>query len=189
MAERKRGLTADERLAALKRDQARVRRERLQRELAGPVWRRVRQVFPAFFHREGTLTARLLRSDRAAVIEALRPDAVFALDTAMRLAHGHGFLSGSDIFVYLTEPTPLDRLAAAGCIGAEPYPDTVVSRPWAGPARLLACVVDELPPWRLTEGGHRVVSEARLRRELIGEVGARADLFALLERAQGAGEG
>lgn len=184
MVERRKGLSADERLAALKRDRARVRRERLQRELAGPRWRRMMQVIPAFFLREGEVTARLLRVDRQAVLDALRPDAVFAMDTAMRLALDRGFLVGDDVQVYLRDRAVLDRLAEAGLIDAASHPDTVVSRPWGGPARLLACVVTELPPWREIEGGYRVVSEDRLRSELIGEVGARADLFSLLENGR-----
>jgi hypothetical protein len=71
-----------------------------------------------------------------------------------------------------------------GLISAEPYPDLTLVRPWAGPARLLASIVEELPPWRTTKGGHRVVTAERLGRELIGAVGARADLFALYEKAE-----
>jgi hypothetical protein len=50
----------------------------------------------------------------------LRFDAVFALDTAMRLAHGFGFLAVREIQVYLTRPEPLARLAKEGLIAPHP---------------------------------------------------------------------
>jgi hypothetical protein len=191
MPERRRGLTAEERLAERRRDLARLRRERLARELAGPLWRRMASIIPVLFQREGAVTARRLRAEPQAVIDALREDAIFALDTAMRLAHGSGFLSAGDVQAYLLRGDPLGlrgdplgRLAAAGLIDPALHPDTVLVRPWPGPARLVVCVVDEPPPAREVQGGYRVVTGERLRRELIGAVGARADLFALLERAE-----
>jgi REP element-mobilizing transposase RayT len=119
------------------------------------------------------------------IFEALKSDAVFAVDTAMRLAHGVGFLASLDIQAYLSEDEPLDRLAAAGLISAEPHFDTTLVRPWPGPPRLLACRVDELPPLRVVKGGYRVVTGERLGRELVGTVGPRADLFVLYEKVEG----
>lgn len=184
MAEVRRGLTAEERLSALERDKERLRRERLQRELAGPRWHRMVRIIPVLFRMEGIFEARLLRAEARDTIEALRQDGVFALDTAMRLAHGFGFLTGGDVQVYLTSLEPLSRLAKEGLIEANPYPDSVLVRPWAGPARLLVCVVEEMPPSRLVEGGYRVVTAERLGRELIGAIGSRADLFAAFEKAE-----
>lgn len=188
MPEHRRALTADERLADLRRARARLRRERMAREVAGPIWHRMVRVIPALFRLEGRLHARVLKGSREAVIEALRDDAVFAVDTAMRLAHSAGFLASGDVQAYLTGTEPLARLAEAGLIEAAPCPDTTLVRPWSGPPRLLACIVDELPASRSVAGGHRVVTAERLRRELIGAVGARADLFALLERVEAADE-
>lgn len=185
MAEARRGLTAEERLSALKRDKERLRRERLQRELAGPRWHRMVRIIPVLFRMEGTFEARLLCAEAREVIEALRQDGVFALDTAMRLAHGFGLLAGRDVQVYLTSPEPLSRLARAGLIEAQPYSDPVLVRPWPGPPRLLACIVSEMPPSRLLESGYRVVTAERLGREIIGAVGPRADLFAAFEKAEG----
>src|SRR4051812_13948585 len=102
MADRKRGLTADERLAELELSRARLRRERMVRELSGPIWRRMVNIVPILFRLEGTTMVRTLRAEPAQIIEALREDAVFAVDTAMRLAHGAGFLAGGDIQAYLT---------------------------------------------------------------------------------------
>jgi hypothetical protein len=187
MPERRRSLTADERMADLRRARARLRTQRLERELAGPLWDRMVRIRPVAFRLEGALEARVLGAAREAVIEALRGDAVFALDTAMRLAHGAGFFAGGDVQAYLPSAAPLDRLAAAGLVGREPCPDTVLLRPWPGPARLLACIVDELPPSRGVQGGYRVVTAERLAGELIGAVGRRADLFALLARAEESG--
>jgi hypothetical protein len=146
MADRKRGLTADERLAGLRRDRARLRRERMVRELGGTTWRAMVDIVPVLFRLQGTTAVRILRAE------------------------------------------PLERLARAALIEAAPCLDTTLVRPWAGPPRLFACVVSELPPSRITAEGHRVVTADRLRRELIGAVGARADLFALLERAEKSGE-
>lgn len=94
MAERKRGLTADERFAELRRDQARLRRERMLRELGGATWHSMVKIVPVLFRFQGTTAVRILRAEPAQIIEALRDDAVFAVDTAMRLAHGAGFLAG-----------------------------------------------------------------------------------------------
>jgi len=184
MPDRRRALTADERLAMLGRDRARLRRERMAREVAGPIWRRMVRVIPALFRLEGRLEVRVMRAPHDAIVDALREDAVFAVDTAMRLAHGAGFLAGGDVQAYLPRAEPLARLADAGLVDEAPCPDTTLVRPWPGPPRLLACIVEELPPWRVARGGQRVVTGERLRRELIGAVGARADLFALLERAE-----
>lgn len=80
---------------------------------------------------------------------------------------------------------PLDRLAAAGLISSDDYFDSIVVRPWPGPTRLLACLVDELPPSREVQGGYRVVTRERLGRELVGTVGPRADLFVVDEKVEG----
>jgi hypothetical protein len=100
MAETRRGLTAEERM--LRRDRARLQRERMLREVAGPRWRRMVRIVPVLFRREGQLVARVLQADIETVVEALRSDAVFALDTPMRLAHGFGFLAVREIQVYLS---------------------------------------------------------------------------------------
>lgn len=184
MPEQRRGLTAEERMEELLRARAIQKRERMLREVAGPRWRRMVSIVPLHFRRQGVLNARVLKSDFETVIEALSPDAVFALDTAMRLAHGFGFLTGREIQAYVTGPEPIDRLAEMGLISAEPYQDLTLVRPWAGPPRLLASIVQELPSSRTTKDGYRVVTAERLGRELIGAVGARADLFALYEKAE-----
>jgi hypothetical protein len=181
MIARRRAATAEERLATLEREQARLRRERLIREVGGARWQRLVRVIPLLFERQGVLIARRLRESPEAVIEALRGEAVFALDTALRLSRGYGFLASGDIHAYLLEGDILDRLAERGLIAREPYPDTVLLRPWPGPPRLLACRVDTLPEHVTLASGHRVVTPERLARELVGAVGPRADLFALVE--------
>lgn len=171
----------------LQRDQTVLCRERMLREVAGPRWSRMVRTVPVLFRFQGQLVARVLEADIQSVIEALRPDAVFALDTAMRLAHGFGFLSVREIHAYLNSPEPLDRLAESGLIAPHPFADTTLIRPWPGPPRLLASLVEELPPSREVAEGYRVVTRERLGRELIGAVGPRADLFALFEKAEGQG--
>jgi hypothetical protein len=185
MPDTKRFLTADERLKEVQRDRKVLRRERLIREVAGPVWHRMVKVVPLSFQGQGRLVAREILGSRETVIEALKSDAVFAVDTAMRLAHGVGFLSSLDIQAYLSGDESLDRLAAAGLISTESYFDTTLVRPWPGPPRLLACRVDELPSSRMVKGGYRVVTGERLGRELVGTVGPRADLFVLYEKIEG----
>lgn len=185
MAETRRGLTAEERMRELQRDQAALRRERMLREVAGPRWRRMVRTVPVLFRLQGQVVARVLQADPESVIHALRADAVFALDTAMRLAHGFGFLSVREVQAYLTSPEPLERLAEKGLISLHSSSDTTLIRPWPGPPRLLACLVEELPPWRELEEGYRIVTRERLGRELIGAVGPRTDLFALFEKAEG----
>jgi hypothetical protein len=185
MPDARRFLTADERMKELQRDRKRLRRERMIREVAGPVWKRMVRVIPLSFEAQGRLVARELLASREAVIEALRSDAVFAVDTAMRLAHGAGFLAVQEVHAYLVGTEPLDRLAAAGLISAADHFDATLVRPWPGPIRLLACVVDELPPSRVVKGNYRVVTRERLGRELVGTVGPRADLFVLYEKVEG----
>lgn len=187
MTETRKFLTADERLRQLERDRKILRRERMIREVAGPVWHRMVRVLPVSFEAQGRLVARELLASRESVIEALQAEAVFAVDTAMRLAHGAGFLAVQEVQAYLVGEAPLDRLAAAGLISGDDFFDRVLVRPWPGPARLLACLVDELPPSREVEGGYRVVTRERLGQELVGTVGPRADLFVLYEKVEGLG--
>jgi hypothetical protein len=187
MPDARRFLTADERMKELQRDRKALRRERMIREVAGPVWHRMVRVVPLSFEGQGRLVVREILASREAVIEALRSDAVFAVDTAMRLAHGAGFLAVQEVQAYLAGAEPLDRLAAAGLISSEDHFDSTLVRPWPGPTRLLACLVDELPPSRVVKNGYRVVTGERLGRELVGTVGPRADLFVLYEKLEGIG--
>lgn len=180
----RRFLTAEQRMNELERARARLRRQRLEREVAGPVWRRMVTIVPALFDRAGEIRAHVLSADREAVIESLREDAVFANDTAMRLLYGKGFLAGGDVHAYLTSTAPLERLGECGLIEEAQTQDTTLVRPWPGPPRLIACIVEELPSSCVARSGHRTVTPERLRRELIGTVGGRVDLFGLLERAE-----
>ena len=71
MPDVRRFLTADERLRELQRDHKMLRRERMIREVAGPVWNRMVRVTPLSFQGQGRLVARVLLASREAVIEAL----------------------------------------------------------------------------------------------------------------------
>ena len=55
MSAAKRGLTAEQRLADVRRGRARVRRERMERELSGNGWRVARELVPELFVRAGEL--------------------------------------------------------------------------------------------------------------------------------------
>ena len=59
MVDARRGLSAEQRLAALRRDRARLRRERMLRELAGPLWGRMVDVIPVIFRAEGMIAHRV----------------------------------------------------------------------------------------------------------------------------------
>ena len=180
MLDRRRALTAEQRLEGLRRDQERVRRQRLAHTVAAPLLRRMATITPAVFMREGLLVVRRLLSSPETVKEALRANAVFGLDTAMRLTCGQGFLAGGDLQAYLSSMEPIRKLSEEGLVEAEPFADQVLLRPWPGPPRLFAAVVSHLPGWCTTASGHRVVTRDRLARELIGAVGLRPDLFARL---------
>ncbi len=174
--------TLEEQLAVARRDRRRVARERLIRAVAGDRWRRMTRLVPVLFAREGVLVVRTLILPWDEVVAGLRVErAVFAHDTAMRVAQGHGFLKGGDVFAYVSGASVVDRLAARGLVSPEPHHDAALVRPWPGPPRLLACIVAETPPHRALEDGSRVVEGDRLRAELVGVVGLRADLFALAE--------
>lgn len=152
------------------------------RAVAGDRWRRMTRTVPVLFAREGALAVRTLSRPWDEVVAALRDEgAVFAHDTALRLARGYGFLTGGDVFAYVTDAATIDRLVARGVVPREAHQDAALVRPWAGPPRLLACVIDELPSHRVLADGARVVHDDRLRAELVGVVGLRADLFALAE--------
>ena len=181
MTTARKALSAEERLASLLRDRKRLARERMLREVAGPRWGRMIRVTPLLFGRTGELHVHLLTAPRERVFEALRDHGIFALDSALRVRAGYGFLSSGDVQVYLSTPDTLQALAAQGLISAARHLDSTLVRPLGGPPRLLASVVGSPPPSELLPSGHRVVTRERLQRELIGAVGPRADLFALVE--------
>ncbi|MCK6527165.1 hypothetical protein L6R50_06230 [Myxococcota bacterium] len=174
-------LTAEARLAQVRRGEAARRRRRLLREQAGPLWERMARVVPAVFTLQGKLDVRRLVAPAEAVVEALRGRAILALDTAARISLGRGLLAGGDVHAYVESRTVIDSLAEAGLVDASPWPDPVLVRPWAGPPRLLAVVPAVPPPYRALASGHLVVTRERLERELLGAVGPRPDLFALVE--------
>ena len=53
MTERRRAMTAEERLAERQRDLRLLRKKRLVREVAGPISQRLIRIVPVFFHQEG----------------------------------------------------------------------------------------------------------------------------------------
>lgn len=175
-------LTAEARLSALRRDRRRARAWRLEREVAGPLWAELRGVVPVVYTLLGPLRVHVLEADRDRVLEALRPAAVFALDAAMRLRLGAGCIAGGDIHCYLPTDGVVDRLVAEGLVGADPFPDRVLVRPWPGPPRLFA-VIGPPPPREVLTGGRRAVERVRLLRETVGAVVPRTDLLAPLLRS------
>ncbi len=64
MPEARKFLTADERMRQLLRDRENLRRERMIREVAGPVWHRMVRVLPLSFEAQGRLVARVLLAPR-----------------------------------------------------------------------------------------------------------------------------
>lgn len=177
-------MTAEARLRRLRRDQRRVQRDRMARDLAGPLWRQVRGVVPAVFVLAGPLSVRRLIAPREAIIDALRPHGIFALDTAMRLSVGGGCLAGGDVHAYAPADA-VEALAEAGLVERAEEPDRVLVRPWPGAPRLFAVAAAQAPPHRTLTDGTRVVTRAHLVRELIGAVGLRFDLLAPLLELEG----
>lgn len=177
-------LTAEARLRRLRRDQRRVQRDRMARDLAAPLWRQVRGVVPAVFVLAGPASVRRLLAPRETIIAALRPHGIFALDTAMRLTVGAGCLAGPDVHAYAAADA-VEALAEAGLIEPIEEPDRVLVRPWPGAPRLFAVAADPTPPHRTLPDGTRLVTRAQLVRELIGAVGLRFDLLAPLLDANG----
>lgn len=172
--------TAEERLRQVRRARRRARTERLARQVAAPLWRAVRTVVPTVFPLAGELHVRRLLAPRGQVLDALCPDAVLALDTAMRLHCGTGCLHGGDLHAYVTDASVLHRLAARGLVASEESSDRTLVRPWPGPPRLFAVRVDLLPPHDTRADGTRLVTRERLLREVIGAVGPRLDVLAPL---------
>lgn len=172
--------TAEARLAQVRRGEA-ARRRRLLREQAGPLWERMARVVPAVFTLQGDLAVRRLLVPAESVVEALRGRAIMALDTAARASLGRGLLAGGDVHACVESRAVVDSLAEADLVDATPWPDPVLIRPWAGPPRLLAVVPGVPPPHRVQASGHLVVTRECLGRELLGAVGPRPDLFALIE--------
>ena len=181
MTAQRKALSAQDRLEDLLRSRKRLARERMLREVAGPRWKRMIRVTPVLFGRTGELHVHLLTAGRDRVIEALRDDGIFALDSALRVRAGYGFLSSGDVQVYLPTADALQSLTTQGLIATGHYLDATLVRPLGGPPRLLASVASSPPPFDLLPSGYRVVTRERLERELIGAVGPRADLFALVE--------
>lgn len=173
-------LTAQERLRRLTRDKRRVRRERLVRQAAGPLWERLRSVVPRVYLLAGPLEVHRLTADRELVLSALHGKAVLTLDTAMRSHTGFGLLAGSDVHLYLPDRRPLTALQEAGLVSPSPEPDRVLVRPWAGPPRLFAVITPDLPPHEPRPDGTLVVTREHLVREILGAVGLRFDLLAPL---------
>lgn len=181
MSAAKRGLTAEQRLADVRRGRARVRRERMERELSGNGWRVARELVPELFVRAGELDVRVTRAAEEEIVASLGPYGVFAFDTAARLRKGFGLLHARDVHVYLADRSALDALIARGGVDAEPTTDRALLRPWPGVPRLFACVVRELPPSEALPSGVRVVLPSRLRAEVVGAFGLRFDLLARLD--------
>ena len=144
------------------------------------MWRQVRGVVPGVFVLAGPLSVRRLLAPRDEVIDALRPDAIFALDTAMRLHVGGGCIAGGDVHAYVGDREMLDALAAAGPIASDEESDRVVLRPWPGAPRLFAVASVEAPPHVTRADGTRLVTGEHLVREVIGAVGVRLDVLAPL---------
>ncbi len=173
-------ITAEERLRRLRRDQRMARRARLARQVAGPLWQRVRDVVPTVYALAGPLHVRRMQAPAEELIAALRGEAVLALDTAMRQHVGGGCVPGGDAHVYLTDPGALGRLELAGLVSPEPCADRVLVRAWPGPPRLFAVVVPTLPPHVELPDGTLVVTRSHLVREIIGALGPRLDVLAPL---------
>ncbi|MEP7012504.1 MAG: hypothetical protein ABJC13_19460 [Acidobacteriota bacterium] len=117
------------------------------------------------------------------VLEALRTEAIWTLDTAARQVGASGISRSGDLMAYLPVAV-LGELVAAGQVGP-PTGEAISIDPVAPrPASLLIHPMDdktgEIPAVRLTSG-FRVVPWERLLRDLFGTLGWRPDLMNRLE--------
>jgi hypothetical protein len=119
------------------------------------------------------------------VLEALRGEAIWTLDTAARCVGSPGFLRSGDLTAYLPMAA-LANLVEAGQVG-EPTTEAVSIDPLVPrPVSLLVHPLDdetgEVPRVEL-KSGFRVVPWERLQRDLFGTLGWRPDLLNRLEAA------
>lgn len=136
---------------------------------------------PILYCLQGEMAIHPLEASKDAVVAALKDTAVFTLDTASELRWGIRLLRGEDVHAYLADSQSLNTLATERLISATPLPTKVLFPPHFVSPRLVAVIVDALPPSETTVQDYRVVEASRLVREFIGAVGLRADLVALLE--------
>ncbi len=180
--------TTEERFRRHQRDLAAHRRQSLWRR-SHERFRRDLAVHPNLFLAWDAFRVAELRASRAALLNVLRDEAVWTLDTAARLVCGVGFLVAQDLTCYLTTAA-LDRAAARSLVGPPQSAVVDVTPLLPRAAVLVAHVADPAPPSFVLESGHRVVTWHALVADVKGTIGWRPDLLTRLEerylRCQGA---
>jgi hypothetical protein len=116
------------------------------------------------------------------VVEALRGEVVWTLDTAGRLAGGVGFLTTRDLTGYMSREA-LERGVSEGLVESTRSSSIGISPVLERPAMLIAHLATEPPPFFTLDSGDRVVTWESLMQDLKGTLGWRPDLLTRLEQA------
>ncbi len=171
--------TTAERFRRHQRDLAAHRRQSLWRR-SHERFRRDLAVHPHLFLGWGAFRVAELRESRAALLDALRDEAVWTLDTAARLVCGVGLLVAQDLTCYLTAAA-LDRAAARALVAPLPSALVDVAPLLPRAAILIAHVAEPAPPSFTLESGHRVLTWHAFVADVKGTIGWRPDLLTRLE--------
>lgn len=174
-------LPTAERWRRYQRDLAAFRQRSLVRR-SHPRFQQDLALTPRVFLLRGQARIARLVKPREAVLEALRGQVVWTLDTAARLVGARGFLTAADLTGFLTEET-LQRAAREGCIAPPEVAGLTVEPLYRRPLSLLAHLVESLPSSAELSSGTLVVSWGDLQRDLLGTLGWRPDLLNRLERS------
>lgn len=145
-------------------------------------FRRDLAVHPHLFLEPGAIRGAPLEQPWDAIVQALRGQVVWTLDTAARLVCGFGFLATGDLTGYMSSET-FDRAVSSGLAG-EPRSACIALAPaLPRPAMLIAHRTTDPPCFFTLESGDRVVTWEALMQDLKGTLGWRPDLLTRLEAA------
>jgi hypothetical protein len=138
-------------------------------------------IVPRVFLLRGKARIARLEQPREAVLDALRGQVVWTLDTAVRLVGMKGFLTAADLTGYMAEET-LRQAEQKGWISPPREAGLSLDPLYSRPLSLVAHLVDSLPSSTLLPSGDLVVPWGDLKRDLLGTLGWRPDLLTRLER-------
>jgi hypothetical protein len=137
-------------------------------------------VLPHIFLAPGTYRVCALKREREDLIERIGGQAVWTLDTAVRLACGRGLLVQRDLSGYASAAA-LDSWVSAGLVDAPVLRPISLDPVLPRPERLIIHLIEEPPASFATARDRQVVTWDLLVRDIIGTLGLRMDLLAALE--------
>jgi hypothetical protein len=178
-------LTTEERWRRYQRDLVAYRRRSMVRR-SHPRFEHDLDIVPHLFLLRGKASMAALQQPEDTVLQALRPRAVWTLDTAARLVSGRGFLTSPDLTGYLSH-ADLQEIVAEGLVGPPRQNELSVDPIYRRPPMLIVHETEEMPPHVELPSGDRVVTLDHLFRDLMGTLGWRPDLMTRLEATYSAG--